>query len=287
MRRQPTSFTFAVVTFCLPCSAKPGGISSLLLLALLAFPTLAQTNTQAVASDPQAVALATKAFAALTGGAQIQDVSLSGSANRVAGADEETGTVILKALGATYSELNLNLSGGVRSEVRTAPGGVPQGSWTAPNGSVNPFAQHNCLTDAAWFFPALSALSQLSNPNLIAKYIGQETRGQEAVQHLQLFLTLPVTTSDPSGLYSTLTTEDLYLDASSFLPVALKFSAHPDNNALANIPVEVDFSNYQSVSGIQVPFRIQKLLNGSLFLDITVQSAVLNSGLTDADFAAN
>jgi hypothetical protein len=248
---------------------------------------LAQTNSQAIASDPQAVALAAKSLAVLTGSTRVQDVSLTGSATRIAGSDEESGTVTLTALGATYSELNLNLSGGIRSEVRTAPNGVPQGSWTAPNGSVNPFAQHNCLTDAAWFFPALSVLSQLSDPNLVAKYVGQETRGQETVQHLQLFLTLPATSSDPSGLYSTLTTEDLYLDASSLLPVALKFSAHPDNNALANIPVEVDFSNYQAVSGIQVPFRIQKLLNGSLFLDITVQSAVLNSGLTDADFAAN
>jgi hypothetical protein len=48
--------------------------------------------------------------------------------------------------------------------------------------------------------------------------------------------------------------------------------------------VEIDFSNYQAVNGVQVPFRVQKFLNGSLFLDVTVQSAVLNSGIPQSDF---
>ena len=79
----------------------------------------------------------------------------------------------------------------------------------------------------------------------------------------------------------------MYLDSSSLLPVALSFNTHPDNNALLNIRVEVDLSNYQVVKGVQIPFRIQKFLNGSLFLDLTIQSASVNTGLTVAIFSAN
>jgi hypothetical protein len=69
--------------------------------------------------------------------------------------------------------------------------------------------------------------------------------------------------------------------------VAITFNAHPDNDASANLPVEVDFSNYQTVNGVQVPFRIQWLLNGSVLFDLTIQSATVNSGLTQSVFSPN
>ena len=85
----------------------------------------------------------------------------------------------------------------------------------------------------------------------------------------------------------TLSSTDVYLDSSSLLPVAFAFNTHPDNNSLLNIPVEIDFSNYQAVNGAQIPFHIQKFLNGSLFLDMTIQSAAVNSGLTTSTFSSN
>ena len=68
--------------------------------------------------------------------------------------------------------------------------------------------------------------------------------------------------------------------------MAITFSQHPDNNAIVDIPVEIDFSGYSVVSGVAVPLHIQKFFNGSLLLDISVQSAALNTGLTNADFTA-
>ena len=126
-------------------------------------------------------------------------------------------------------------------------------------------------------------LSQLSNPNLVVTYIGNETRLGVNVQHLHFVIQSPA----PSTLFQQLSAEDVYLNASSNLPVAITFNAHPDNDTSANLPVEIDFSNYQVVNGVQVPFRIQRLLNGSVLFDLTVQSATLNSGLTAAAFSLN
>ena len=138
------------------------------------------------------------------------------------------------------------------------------------------------MTDSAWFAPPLSVLSQLSNPNLIVLYIGQESRNGEAVQHLH-FETQSANV-DPSGLLQHLSAEEVYLDASSFLPVAITFNTHPDNDAGTDIPVKIDFSNYTRVNGAQIPFHVQKYLNGSLFLDLVIQSAVLNSGISQSAF---
>src|SRR6202035_2542274 len=76
---------------------------------------LAQTQTT---SDPQALAYAAQSIAALTGGTQINDVTLTGSVIWTAGSDTESGTATLQALGATESRLDLMLTGGTRSEVR-------------------------------------------------------------------------------------------------------------------------------------------------------------------------
>ncbi len=248
-----------------------------LLVAPAAYP---QSNPAPIASSPQALALASQALSALTGSIQVNDVTLTGTGTRTAGSDVETGSVSLKALVSGESRLDLSVAGGTRSEIRNlSSNSAPQGFWIELDGNVHSMATQNCVTDAAWFFPALSILSQLSNPNLVATYVGQETRNGAAVQHLHFVV--------QTGLSQQLSAEDIYLDASSYLPVALTFNAHPDNNAGTNISVEIDFLNYQAANGIQVPLHIQKLLNGTLLFDLTIQNVTLNSGLTNAAFSTN
>lgn len=242
---------------------------------------LPQSSSQPATSNPQAVSLANQALAALVGARQVSDVTLTGTATRTAGTDVETGNITLKALGYGDARLDLSSSGGTRSEVRNVSNG-PGGFWIGLDGASHALAAHNCMTDAAWFFPALSILSQLSNANLVASYVGPETRAGGNVYHIQLSIQPP---GDTTGMPQRLSAEDVYLSAPTFLPVAVVFNTHPDDDALTNIAVEVDFSNYQNVNGVQIPFRIQKYLNGSLFLDTTVQSAAVNSGLTDSEFS--
>jgi hypothetical protein len=253
------------------------------LSCFFALPASTQQAPPTATRNPQAVALATNSVARLSGSVQIADITLSGTATRIAGSDTGSGTITLKALGTSNSRMDLSLSDGTFSEIRTAQTGTPQGQWLAASGSYNNVAAHNCMTDAAWFFPSLSVLSQLSNPNLVATYIGPETKAGVGVYHLRLSIQSP---TDPTGLLQQLSAEDVYLNASTYLPVALVFQTHPDTDALTNILVEVDFSNYQSINGVLIPFSIQKFLNGSLFLDITIQSAVLNSGLAQSVFTA-
>jgi hypothetical protein len=75
------------------------GVCSLFSLPLFAQQT-SSTTSPPTASDPQAVALVQKSLAALTNGVQVTDVMLSGTARRIAGSDDETGTATLEATGA-------------------------------------------------------------------------------------------------------------------------------------------------------------------------------------------
>jgi hypothetical protein len=180
--------------------------------------------------------------------------------------------------------MDLTLKHGIRTEIRDAQTGVQVGKWINPNNTSGTFALQNCFADAAWFFPVLGSLA--AGPNVVLSYIGPDTWNEQSVQHLQSY----IYQSNPAKLTPSpqqLSTMDFYLDATTMLPVAVTFNAHPDNGAATNLLVEVDFSNYQAVSGVVLPMHIQRYQQGNLMADITVSGASFNTGIPLSVFAVN
>jgi hypothetical protein len=249
-----------------------GIVSSLISCSLLA---IAQTTPQATPSDPFAISLAQKSIAALSGGVPIIDVTLNTKVISVLGADNDSGTGAFQAKGIGESRVDLTLSSGTRSDVRSMAGTTPAGAWKENGAPARSYALHNCWTDSAWFFPAFSSLIQMGNLNSVFKYIGQEQHNGLNTQHIEVY---------QQGQFQALTTIDLFLDPTSYLPFAIAYNQHPDNDMNKNIPVEILFANYQSVGGVQVPFHFQRMYNGLVILDVTVTSVAFNTGLSDSVF---
>ena len=181
--------------------------------------------------------------------------------------------------------MDLALSDGTRTEIRDASTGTLLGKWMTPSSASGAFAFHNCQTDAVWFFPALSSLR--GGSNVVFSYVGLESRNGGNVQHIQSSVYQSIQSSNTSPSLQQLSTMDFYLDATTLLPSAIMFNAHPDNNASANLPVEVDFSNYQTTGGITVPMHIQKYIQGTLTIDVTLTTAAFNTGVALSNFAVN
>ena len=247
-------------------------------LVLFAVNALAQSP----ASDPQALALAQKSLAALTGGAKIGDVTLTGSVE-LNGTD--TGSGVLKALGTEESRVDLTLSTGTVTEVRDAQTGPSRGQWTSQGQNAKAISSQNCQTDAVWFFPALTSLAGQGNRRL--KYVGQEIHNDVTVEHVRSYLLDARLPKTVVSRVAALTAVDFYLDATTLLPVALSFNVHPDDDNNVDLITEVQFSNYQNINGAMVPMRIQKYLQGNLLLDFTVSNVAFNTGLGFAEFAVS
>jgi len=246
--------------------------------------TFLLSQNQPPASDPRAVAFASRSISALTGRKAIGDATLTGTVTWSGGATPETGTATLLASGTGESRMNLVLSSGTRTEIRDASTGVAQGQWIAESAKSGLFASHNCATDPVWFFPALGSLA--AGANVVLTYVGQETRNEGAVQHIRSYRYQPNQAAvNPSQ--QQLSTMDFYLDASTLLPVAITFNAHPDNNANTNLLIEVDFSNYEVLSGVLVPTHIQRAMQGNVLVDISISGAFFNTGLPLSDFTIN
>ncbi len=253
---------------------------TLVLSSVLCLAAYAQQPVTVVASDPHAIALLTAAAAALQGAnaASIADVSLSGAARKIAGSDDEYGTAILKAVGMN-SSIVLNLPSGSELETRSVTNGQASGTWSGINGVSHLMALHNLLTEPAWFFPYFAISHGLTPTGYVATYIGHEIRSEAAVEHVTISQTFSALPSDQGGLQR-LSQIDMYLDSVTFLPTAIAFNVHPDDDELVDIPIEVSYANYQTVNGFQVPFHVQRLLNNSLVLDLQFQTVTLNSGVT-------
>jgi hypothetical protein len=256
---------------------------------LFSFPNLSaaqQPSSPAAGSSSQATTLLTQSAAALTGGVTLSDVTLSGSARRVAGSDDETGTGVLKALGSGAGRTDLSLSSGQRSELCNLSAATPTGTWSGPDRVSHPIAYHNLMTEPAWFFPAFAIARRLSASGYVVTYVGHETHEGQVVEHISVSQPSPFPTPPGAASFEHLTQIDFFLDSSTLLPAAISFNTHPDNNALLDIPVEVRFSDYRSVNGAQVPFHLQKYLNNTLILDFQVQTVTVNTGLAASTFSA-
>jgi hypothetical protein len=243
-----------------------------------------RTGPQAQQTSSVSTATLQAALAALSPKIAISDVTLTGSVHRIAGSDDETGTATLKALSTGSARADFSLSSGPSSELQNVSAAQPSGNWSGPDGVAHPIPFHNLLSEPAWFFPTL-AISRRLSAGYVVTDLGPETRNGREVEHISVSQNPP--SQFPAGplSFQHLTQLDFYLDSVTFLPDAITFNIHPDNNALLDIPVEIDFSDYRPVSGVQIPFHIQKFLNNSLLLDFQVQSAAINSGLSASEFA--
>ena len=137
-------------------------ISTLFLILSSAQP--ARPGGQFASSTASAPQLLQQSLAALQGNTPITDVTLTGSARRIAGSDDESGSATLKALAGTGARLDLSLSSGPRSELRNTSGAELVGSWSGPDAVSHAMSNHNLFTDPET----------------------RETRGQERVKKLIL-----------------------------------------------------------------------------------------------------
>jgi hypothetical protein len=251
---------------------------------LLSVPHLHRTPQQAAATSPTATLTLQNSLATLVGNVTVTDVTLTGSVHYIAGSDDETGSATLKALSSGDARSDLSLSSGTHSEIYSFSASGPAGAWSGPDGVSHPIVYHNLLAEPAWFSPTFAIARRLSSGYTITD-LGPTTHNGQQVEHMSVSQNSPTTSLAAGPLFQHLTQVDFFLDSVTSLPAAVTFAIHPDNDALLDIPVEIDFSDYRSVSGAKVPFHVQKSLNDSLLLDIQIQNVSVNSGLSASAFA--
>ncbi|MGA3227982.1 MAG: hypothetical protein ABSC65_29730 [Acidobacteriaceae bacterium] len=239
----------------------------------------AATATTTGSTGTSAASLLNQLSTAFSGGNPVHQVQLTGNASWHAGSINDTGSATLSAATTGSSQLQLSLSSsGTRIEAESGLGTNLTCSWSGEDAVAHTIDSGNCWRPVVWFLPPLSL-----QPSLLPSYLGAVDLGSGTVgfgtatyRHLQGELVFPSLTGTLASDIMQRSTADLGLDPATFLPAVLSYSIRPDNGAPIPIAIEIHYSNYQAVNGVQIPFTIQRYVNGSLQLEISVSSAQVN-----------
>lgn len=207
------------------------------------------------------------------------DSTATGSVTIVEGSLNESGTVSIQTKGTSETSETINLPDGSRSIVYSNQDAKEINGPQSVNSPLELMVVDQC---ADFPLPLLSAF--LTNADESLRYVGQETVNGTSVQHIQVWNSFA---SQPRmRKLSALSGRDIWLDSTSSLPVKIAWLRQPGEGAVHVTRMEIVFSNYTNVNGIQYPFQISKLYNGTPWQTITIQNVSFNTGLTDAQFQA-
>jgi hypothetical protein len=236
----------------------------------------AQVSTNSAPAT--AVAALSGAAQAFSRGMPVHSVTLTGTVEWTAGSDHENGNVSLVANADGSYQTTLQLGPSSRTVTQTAFSQGQQCTWAGSDGIVHQGAPQNCALSVAWFLPQVALAGNLQPQGTVTTMMGNGVSSQNPgvdIRQQQSMLP-PYFPAGMASLYTHLTALDIYYNPATYLPLSLTYNLHPDANAGTDIPVQVQFSNYQTVEGITVPFLIQRYVNGVLDLNITI-SAVTRS----------
>jgi hypothetical protein len=223
---------------------------------------------------------------AFSGQVVVQRVQLSGTVNYYAGSLKDSGTVSLTATNDGSSQMQLVLdSTGQIAETQTGNVAGARCQWSGANEVSHNVDVGNCWRPAVWFLPAFSVQPSLLSAEQVFADLGTGTVGSSATAYRHLRGQIVPPTPPPSAVTNVTSaaftslinrsTTDLGVDPASFMPEVLTYSVHPNSGAQVPIAIEVRYSNYRAVSGVQIPFHIERYVNGSLQLDILLNSALI------------
>ncbi len=131
-------------------------------------------------------------------------------------------------------------------------------------------------------FPLPLLAAALNNPETAFYYLGIETVEGVAAHRVRYWNSFA---SRPRLQYlAALTVTDLWIAAASGLPIKLSYERRAAVGSEGGIPVDVYYSEYRNAGGVLYPFLIKKSFNGTPWATTTIDSVLLNVGLTDSDF---
>jgi hypothetical protein len=236
-----------------------------------------------VKQDPQAVAVAAAAFAAM-GGAQAvlgyQDSLASGTATISAGGDPVSYSITMKSKGLLETRVELQMPKG--TNVRIVNQG--QAEIVRPDGSVRTLDSNNTFYEHVNHVPLLSLLAEYANGNENLLYQGTvQVQGQpEDVIEVDFVPNLdPVQAPQFASMSRTL----FFVNQSTRLVDKIQTTPFYEGDNKNTFTEEVYLADYRPVNGLLVPFRQTVFIDGKLDTDITFTAVNLNVGLSDAEFA--
>ncbi|HEY2468935.1 MAG TPA: hypothetical protein VGI45_14005 [Terracidiphilus sp.] len=256
-------------------------LSGSVLVPFLLVPiTPAQSVMTSPPRDASAIALAQSSLAAM-GGMNLspgQSVAMTGVLN-LAGTSLTSFPIVIKTHGTDRLRSELTIADGVR--VTVISGGA--GAIRQPDGRTRQLASENVTGYRNQYLPALSLLSEFGLPTTSVENLGP-TNVDGSIADV---VALGLWSASPAGsaAQTAQTTRTLfYIDRTTRLVLRMQLLHYSENVGGTAKKMEIRFSDYRPVQGIQVPFHQQTYVDGALLINLQLSAVDLNAATTDGDF---
>ena len=145
------------------------------------------------------------------------------------------------------------------------------------NSVVHALYPHMATASFPFHLPAVVLAHQLGNVNCSVRLIGNSTVAGNPAIHVRMSV-------DTNSVSAQVTPQDWYFNSVTSLPLRVEYRL-PQNRRPDDFSVEAEeFSNFQKVNGLQIPYRITIYRDGVLQGAATINSVAFNVGLSPSEF---
>lgn len=240
----------------------------------------AVTPSPTLIRDPQAVALAARALAAMGANSVSPQIDSRAIAMlTISSKPPLTMNLVLESKGLTTKRAELRQPSGL--SIRIVRGGA--GSIQQPDGSVRQVLRNNTLFEHVNYIPILSLLAEFQNPAADLEIVSRAASNGTADEVISVALGQ---SSDPAqaAIERQISRTVFYINQASSMVDKIEYIQYSEQPRSTPLQIQEVYSDYRNVGGVAVPFHQTTLLDGQIESDIQVSNIAFNVGLSDTDF---
>jgi hypothetical protein len=241
----------------------------------------AATQQYVLTIDPQALAIAQAALAAMGGNqvlAAYQDSVASGTATVYTDGNQVSYPIIMKSKGLRETRVELQTTKG--TNIRIVNQG--QGAIIKPNGTVKNLYSNNTFPEHVNHIPLLSVLAEISNGSVNVLYKGTARIQAQSEDVIEIDF---VPTLMNGAMLASMSRASFFVNQTTKLVDKIQRATFYEGDDKNTFNEETYFTNYHSVNGMLVPYHVSVFVDGKLDTDIAITALNVNVGLLDTDFA--
>ena len=216
--------------------------------------------------------------AQVMGGSPPIDTVATGIVTVVAGTETQNGTAKILTKGSAETLEEVSLPSGVSRTIYS------HGAATilVPGSDLREASMERIASSQSAIYPLPLIAQIMSSTDPVYELVGTEDIQGLSCVHVRTWNSFA---SHPKVKFlSEFTRRDIWVEVQTGLVRRLSYEIRDAGGAAPRLSMDVYYSDYRSIGVGLYPFEVKQSMNGTPWMEITIQSANANTGLTDSIF---
>jgi hypothetical protein len=220
----------------------------------------------------------------MTKGNIVNDIAFQFTGAQSVGPDTATATGAFYGRVDGNTRLDFDAGSGMKTECHLITDGRRELYRRDAAGTVTKGALHAAWISNMWLAPPLALSRVLQDPEYKFVYGGRQSWNGQPVEQITIFIDESSEKPDSETLIEKLSSVELFLDATTLLPVRVTYNVYSDKTFSQSLPLELQFNNYSPDGGVLFAHKIAAFFNYGPWRLYQISALQINAGIADATF---